>query len=41
LKKMSLSEERSFGLDQSDVVVEKFPLIVSQASDIRLRRVGE
>src|SRR5690606_22553645 len=29
LKKMSLSEERSFGLDQSDVVVEKFPLIVS------------
>ncbi len=41
LKKMSLSEERSFGLDPSDVVVEKFPLLVSQPSDIRLRRVGE
>lgn len=41
LKKVSLSEERSFGLDQSDVVVEKFPLIVSQASDIKLRRIGD
>lgn len=41
LKKVSLSEERSFGLDQSDVTVEKFPLIVSQASDIKLRRVGD
>jgi KUP system potassium uptake protein len=41
LKKVSLSEERSFGLDQSDVTVEKFPLIVSKASDIKLRRVGD
>ncbi len=41
LKKVSLSEERSFGLDQSDVTVEKFPLLVSQASDIKLRRVGD
>jgi KUP system potassium uptake protein len=41
LKKVSLSEERSFGLDQSDVTVEKFPLLVSRASDIKLRRVGD
>jgi len=40
LKKISLSEERSFGLDQSDVVVEKIPLIVSQTGDIDLRRVS-
>jgi KUP system potassium uptake protein len=41
LKKVSLSEERSFGLDQSDVTIEKFPLLVSRASDIKLRRVGD
>jgi KUP system potassium uptake protein len=41
LKKLSLSEERSFGLDQSDVTTEKFPLIVSKTNDIKLNRVGE
>ncbi|MFT4061014.1 MAG: KUP/HAK/KT family potassium transporter [Edaphocola sp.] len=41
LKKLSLSEERSFGLDQSDVTVEKFPLLVSAASDIKLRRLED
>lgn len=41
LKKVSLSEERSFGLDQSDVTVEKFPLLVSKATDMKLRRVGD
>ncbi len=39
LKKITLSEERSFGLDQSDVIVEKIPLIVSQATELDLRRV--
>jgi KUP system potassium uptake protein len=39
LKEISLSEERGFGLDPSVVVVEKFPLIVSPASTLRLRRV--
>lgn len=39
IKKTSLSEERSFGLDQSDVVIEKIPLIVSETGDIDLRRV--
>lgn len=41
LKKVSLSEERSFGLNQSDVTIEKFPLLVAEATDIKLRRVGE
>jgi len=41
LKEISLSEERGFGLDPGNVVVEKFPLIVSPVSAIRLRRVEE
>lgn len=41
LKRISLSEERGFGLDQSDVTVEKFPLIVSPVGEIKLNRVGE
>jgi KUP system potassium uptake protein len=38
LKTISLSEERGFGLDTSNVIVEKFPLIVAPASDVRLKR---
>lgn len=39
LKHISLSEERSFGLDPSDVTVEKFPLILSSTSILNLKRV--
>jgi KUP system potassium uptake protein len=39
LKDKSLSEERGFGLEQSNVTVEKFPLIVSSISKLRLTRV--
>ena len=39
LKEISLSEERGFGLDPSNVHVEKFPLIVSPVSDLNLKRV--
>lgn len=39
LKEISLSEERGFGLDPSNVTVEKFPLIVSPVSNINLKRV--
>ena len=39
LKEVSLSEERGFGLDPSNVVVEKFPLIVTPVSDIKLKRL--
>ncbi|MBS1949018.1 MAG: KUP/HAK/KT family potassium transporter [Bacteroidetes bacterium] len=41
LKELSLSEARSFGLDPSNVTVEKFPLIVSPVPDLNLKRVME
>lgn len=39
IKKISLSEERGFGLEQSNVIVEKFPLIVAPVRKLKLRRV--
>ncbi|HEX6845331.1 MAG TPA: KUP/HAK/KT family potassium transporter [Chitinophagaceae bacterium] len=39
LKEISLSEEKGFGLDTSNVIIEKFPLIVSPVSYPRLKRV--
>lgn len=41
LKKLSLSEERGFGLDPSDVTLEKYPIIVSTISEVGLKRVRE
>jgi KUP system potassium uptake protein len=41
LKDISLSEERGFGLDASYVTVEKFPLIVSPVTVIRMKRVEQ
>jgi KUP system potassium uptake protein len=41
LKKISLSEERGFGLDPSDVTLEKYPIIVSTISEVGLKRVRE
>jgi len=39
IKQIGLSEEKGFGLDQANVTVEKFPLVVSPASAIKLRRI--
>lgn len=39
IKDKSLNEERGFGLEQSNVIVEKFPLIVAPVSKVRLTRV--
>ncbi len=39
LKDKSLSEERGFGLEQSNVTVEKFPLIVAPVSKLKLKRI--
>lgn len=39
LKSISLSEERGFGLDPSNVAVEKFPLIVSPIANLQIKRV--
>ncbi len=41
LKAISLSEERGFGLDPSNVVVEKFPLIISPITNLRMMRIQE
>lgn len=41
LKKVSLSEERGFGLDSSDVTVEKYPIVVSTIADVNLKRIDE
>jgi KUP system potassium uptake protein len=39
LKKISLSEERGFGLDSSDVTLEKYPIIVSAPTELNLVRL--
>jgi len=39
LKEISLSEEKGFGLDQSNVTVEKFPLIIGEVERLPLRRI--
>ncbi len=39
LKKLSLSEERGFGLDQSFVTIERVPLVLSQTKSYELRRI--
>ncbi|MEO6915092.1 MAG: KUP/HAK/KT family potassium transporter [Chitinophagaceae bacterium] len=39
LKEISLNEESGFGLDESSVTVEKFPLIVAPVTSIKLKRI--
>ena len=39
LKELSLSEERGFGLDPSNVTIEKFPLVVSPVPNFNLKRI--
>jgi KUP system potassium uptake protein len=41
LKEISLSEERGFGLDVSNVTIEKFPLIVAPVTALKLKRVED
>ncbi len=41
LKDISLSEEKGFGLDTSNVTVEKFPLIVGPVTRLKLKRVED
>ena len=38
-KKISLSEARGFGLDPSNLTVEKFPLMVSPVPEMHLKRI--
>lgn len=39
IKEISLSEERGFGLEQSNVAVEKFPLVVAPVGKLKLKRI--
>lgn len=39
IKDKSLSEERGFGLEQSNIIVEKFPLIVAPVRNLKLNRI--
>lgn len=39
LKKISLSEGREFGLDNSTVTIEKIPLVLTPPRDLKLKRV--
>ncbi len=41
LKEISLTEERGFGLDTSNVIVEKFPLVVAPVINLKLKRIDE
>ena len=38
LKKLSLSDEKAFGLDKSDVAIEEFPMVYSPATNLELCR---
>ena len=40
LKELSLSEEKAFGLDTSNVAIEKVPLIISPPRDFYIKRVN-
>ena len=39
LKRISLSEEKAFGLDTSNVIIEKTPLIIRPVKNMRLERI--
>lgn len=39
LKEISLSEEKGFGLDASNVTLEKFPLVVAPVKTLKLKRI--
>ncbi len=39
LKKFSVSEEKGFGLEQSNVSIEKFPLVIAPASKLQMERI--
>jgi KUP system potassium uptake protein len=40
LKHISLSEEKAFGLDTSNVLVEKFPMLIAPVKDFNLKRIS-
>jgi KUP system potassium uptake protein len=39
MKKFSLSEAKAFGLDSSSIKIEKFPLVITKAKELELKRI--
>jgi len=39
LKHISLSEEKAFGLDTSNVAIEKVPLVIAPVEDAHMTRI--
>jgi KUP system potassium uptake protein len=39
MKKLTLSEEKAFGLDTSNVTIEKVPLIVTPPNNYKFTRI--
>ena len=39
IKNFSISEEKGFGLEQSNVILEKFPLVVAPTNKLKLNRI--
>jgi KUP system potassium uptake protein len=39
MKKLSLSEEKAFGLDSSSVKIEQFPLVLHPPENIEIKRI--
>ncbi len=39
LKALSVSEEKGFGLEQSNVSIEKFPLVIAPAGKLQMSRI--
>jgi KUP system potassium uptake protein len=39
MKKLSLSEEKAFGLDSSSVKIEQFPLVLHPPEKIEMKRI--
>jgi KUP system potassium uptake protein len=40
LKYLSLSEEKAFGLDTSNVLIEKFPMVIAPPKELSMKRVN-
>ncbi|MEK6616457.1 MAG: potassium transporter Kup, partial [Bacteroidota bacterium] len=40
LKRLSLSDEKAFGLDTDDVTLEKVPLVISPVKEVPLKRIN-
>ncbi|HEV7621698.1 MAG TPA: hypothetical protein VGO09_08195, partial [Flavisolibacter sp.] len=38
IKKIALSEEKSFGLESGSIIIEKYPILIAPVADVNLTR---